>query len=263
MCPLAGTLARMSERRVGLALSGGSVRGAAHCGVIEVLQEQEIPIDVVVGTSAGSAVGAGFSHGVPGVELTDLLSRFKWPSVAKFAGMHAMGVYSSRPWERLMSGVLDDATFDDLPITFAAVACDLMTAERVLLTEGSVSLAVQASSALPVIFEPVEMGDMLLVDGGVVDNFPVTVPFELGATVVIGSDVGKQALVRPPSNALGVGFAAAEIRGRTTGVEVPHIAIKSDVAEIQSFDFSAAHLAHERGRAAALEALPAIEAALG
>ncbi len=252
----------MSETQVGLALSGGAVRGAAHCGVLSVFAEEGIKPQVIAGTSAGAAVGASYAAGVPPAQIAEMLHGLSWPSVAKFVGFKKRGLYSSSPWADFMAQVLGNATFDDLSLRLITVSCDLMTGKRVLITQGDVASAVRASTAIPGLFEPVEDGDRLLVDGGTIDNYPATVPFEYGAEVVIGVNVSAQKPLTAPRNPISVLLAAAEIRGRSTGVDVATVGIVPSVSEFSSFDFDAVPEIYERGREAATEALPDIRSAI-
>lgn len=252
----------MPETQVGLALSGGAVRGAAHCGVLSVFDEEGIKPRVIAGTSAGAAVGAAYAAGLAPARIADMLHGLSWPSVAKFAGFKKRGLYSLSPWADFLAGVLDNATFDTLDIRLVTVSCDLMTGKRVLLTEGDLASAVRASTAIPGLFEPVEDGDKLLVDGGTIDNYPATVPFEFGADVVIGVNVSAQKPLTAPRNPISVLLAAAEIRGRSTGVDVANVGIVPSVSEFSSFDFDAVPEIYQRGREAATEALPEIRSAI-
>lgn len=252
----------MSEIRLGLALSGGAVRGAAHCGVLSVFDAEGIKPQVIAGTSAGAAVGAAYTAGVAPLEIAKMLASLSWPNVAKFAGFKKRGLYSSSPWADFLATILNHATFANLDTQLIAVSCDLMTGKRVLITEGDVASAVRASTAIPGLFEPVEDGERLLVDGGTIDNYPATVPFEFGANVVIGVNVSAQKPLTAPRGPIAVLLAAAEIRGRTTGVDVAQVSLVPSVSEFSSFDFDAVPEIYQRGRQTAIDALPEIRAAL-
>jgi len=247
---------------VGLALSGGAVRGAAQAGALSVFDNHDVPVDIIAATSAGTTVGALYAGGIPPKEIADLIGSMTWPTATRLAGRKRLGLFTMSPFAELISERLGGATFADLDKRLIAVACDIITGTRVLITEGDVGRAVQASSAVPGLFVPVEDGDRLLIDGGTVDNYPVTVPYEAGADVVIGIDIGSQPGTHRPRRILDVIVAAAAVRSKSTGVRVVAVDIVPDVREFASFDFDAVPEMYERGRAAAEEAIPKIDALL-
>jgi len=252
-----------SEPTVGLALSGGAVRGAAQAGALSVLDEHDVPIHIIAGTSAGTTVGALYAAGVPSTEISDWIAGLSWPTATRLAVRERLGLFTMSPFADRLSERLENATFADLDKRLVAVACDILTGKRVLITEGDVATAVQASSAIPGLFTPVEYGDHLLIDGGTVDNYPVTVPREVGADLVIGIDIGSNPGPHAPRNVVEMLVAAGAVRGRSTGVRVLDVDIIPDVREFASFDFDAIPEMYKRGRVAAEAAMPEIEAVLG
>ena len=243
---------------VGLALSGGAVRGAAHCGVLAVLDEHRIPIDVIVGTSAGAMAGAAYASGMAPIEMAGQLQELSWPRLVRPVLPGKRALFSTTPFAELLADRLGGATFRDLDVPFVAVACDVLTGERVLLSEGDVATAVQASMAIPGVFTPIEWGDHLLIDGGTVATYPVDVPPLFGATGVIGVDVGASLQPVPPSNPVDLLLAAAEIAARQGERGRADVDIEPDVGEFSSFSFKSVPELVERGRSAAEAALPAI-----
>jgi NTE family protein len=248
---------------VGLALSGGAVRGAAQAGALSVLEEHEVPIHIVAGTSAGTTVGALYAAGVPPLEISNWIANFRWPTATKWAGRKRLGLFDMSPFAGHLSDMIGNATFEDLEKQLIVVTCDVVSGERVLITEGDVARAIQASSAIPGLFVPVRDGDRLLIDGGTVDNYPVTVPREFGADVVIGVDIGSRPGSHAPKNVVEMLVAAATVRQKSTGVRVVDVDIVPDVREFSSFEFEAVPEMYERGRRAAEEAMPDVEAMLG
>ncbi|MCB2223779.1 MAG: patatin-like phospholipase family protein [Actinobacteria bacterium] len=244
---------------VGLALSGGAVRGAAHCGVLAVLDEQRVPIHVIAGTSAGAMAGAAYASGMPPQEMVEQLQRLSWPRLVRPVLPTRRALFSTTPFTELLADRFGGASFDQLRVPFVAVACDVLTGERVLLTEGDVAAAVEASMAIPGLFMPIEWGEHLLIDGGTVANYPADVPPLYGATAVIGVDVGASPQPEPPGNPVDLLLAAAEIAARQGDRPRADIDIEPDVGEFSSFSFKAVPDLYERGRAAAEAAMPAIE----
>lgn len=176
------------ERRLGLALSGGGGKGAAHIGVLQVMQELEIPIDLIVGTSAGGAVAVLYAAGF---DLLAIQEVFRQSALRRIATPDptGTGIIGQRRREELLRRLLGDRTFADLRIPCAVVATDLVSGELVVLREGPVTPALLATTALPALFPPVPYGDMLLADGGILNNLPVDVAYEMGAQRVIAVDL--------------------------------------------------------------------------
>lgn len=156
---------RRRPKCVGLALSGGAVRGAAHVGVLEVLEEAGIRPDVVAGTSAGSLVGALYCAGVPLGDIKAEALELKWSKIGKVTRPR-LGWFDISRLEERLNEQIGRRTFAELATPFAAVTADILAGEVVVLREGSVAAAVRASCSLPGIFTPTVQGERLLVDGG-------------------------------------------------------------------------------------------------
>jgi len=180
------------ERKVGIALSGGSTYGAAHVGVMQILEQNGIHPQLIAGTSAGALVGAAYCAGVPLNEIETLFLSMRWPTLLKLSIRNRLSIFDTQPMEEFLRKELGDIEFKDLKIPFAAIACDIHTGERVVLDSGPVAPAVRASAAIPGLFSPVEIGGRLLVDGGIVDNLPVEQLRSMGADYVIASDVSRR-----------------------------------------------------------------------
>lgn len=207
---------------VGLVLSGGGAKGMAHVGVLRVLEEMRIPVDLVVGTSAGSAVGALYATGMPVDEIEqrfidlDWISSFRddpgraykpvrrkqedwrFPVVpglgVRLDGLHVGGgIIAGQNLGFILNELTRNAAlvenFDQLAIPFRAVATDLETGEQVVIGNGNLSEAIRASMSIPGVYAPVRWDGRLLVDGGVANNLPVTVAREMGADIVIAVDI--------------------------------------------------------------------------
>ena len=179
---------------IGLALSGGAVRGIAHISVLDILEQDGVPIHAIAGTSAGSVIGALYCAGMSVSQIQRTLLNTKWMDILKFT-FPRTGLISSDGIYRFMENILPVKKFSALPLPFAAVATDLRTGEKVSITTGSIARAVQASCSLPVIFTPTEINKQLLVDGGVSSQIPVrTVREEFGIKKVIAVNVNYKAL---------------------------------------------------------------------
>jgi NTE family protein len=134
----------MERKKVGLALSGGAARGFAHLGVAKVLAENQIPIDFIAGTSAGSFAGAALASGLSADEIIAFGSQLSWYSISGFS-YSPKGILTNAPLGNFIKKTFPCKTFEELPIPFAAIACNLETGEEVVLKEGDLPFAVRAS----------------------------------------------------------------------------------------------------------------------
>ncbi len=183
---------RRGPRKIGLALSGGGVRGLAHIGVLKVLEEAEIPIHAVTGTSAGGLIGALYAAGVSPQQMEEEALRMASPRrLLPFLNraLPFRGILSAQKVAEYLESFLDDLTFDQLRIPLAVVAVDLNSGQKVVLNEGRVVDAVRATTALPGLISPVERDGQLLVDGGLLDNLPADVARRMGAERVVAVDI--------------------------------------------------------------------------
>jgi NTE family protein len=196
-----------SNPTIGLALSGGAARGMAHVGVLRALIENDIPIDYIGGTSAGSIVGGAYAAGMPIEEIAEFGRSLRWRDIGRMT-MSRLGVQSNERLEQYLRERLPLTRFEDLSIPFAAVATDLKSGAAVVLRdEGDVPFAIRASCAIPGWYVPVvdEHGRQL-VDGGLVAVIPVSVTRSLGADLVIAVDVNAAGatFLGPTSSVIGV-----------------------------------------------------------
>ena len=251
-----------SQSGIGLALSGGAARGIAHIAVLETLEQDNIPIRAIAGTSAGSIVGALYAAGMPLAEIKRLLLHARWRDILSFT-IPKRGLISSEGIYRFMREVLPIAKFSSLKLPFAAVAADLKTTDKVVLMSGSIARAVQASCSLPVIFTPTEINRKLLVDGGVASQVPVrTVREDLGVKNVVAVNVNFRALeadsfdsVIKVATHLSMMWAARNAREEE---KLADVVVHVDVKGISLYDLSKAEELLQRGRKATEDKLEAI-----
>lgn len=176
--------------KMGIALGGGGAKGYAHIGVLRAFSEAGIEFDAVSGTSIGALVGAVYAAGkLPRLEDASLKYGFRDIPFLLGPTWPARGLFSGNYVERLLREIIGIDDIEDLGKQFAAVAVDVNRAEVVTFTSGSLRTAVHASMAIPGLFKPVVQGDMLLVDGGVLEPVPVKVLRELGADVIVAVDL--------------------------------------------------------------------------
>lgn len=180
----------MDRKKIGLALSGGGARGFAHVGVLKVLAEHNIPIDMIAGTSAGSIVGGALASGMSVEEIAVLAKGIGYTNTMR-PSLSFGGMLSSAPLGKLLDRHFPVNRFEDMPIPFAAVAFDLGKSQKVVFKDsGDIITAIRASCAVPGIFAPVRGEDgRMLVDGGVVSPMPTDVVRAMGADIVIAVDL--------------------------------------------------------------------------
>lgn len=183
----------MFRPKIGLALGGGGPRGLAHIGVIKVLEKNNVPIDFIAGTSAGSLIGGlyAFSKDIKSIEehvmnknWLQMLSYFADPSLKG-------GLIEGSKMEQFLEEYLHFATFKDVKIPFQATAVDVQNGTLVNLREGSMSRAIHASSSIPILFKPVEIDNHFYLDGGLLSSVPVETVKKMGADIVIAVQLNK------------------------------------------------------------------------
>lgn len=210
--------------KIGVVFGGGGAKGAAHIGVLKVLEEQKIPVDYIAGTSMGAIVGALYASGLSAAELEKVITSIDWKDV--FSGNPnrrdidyrrkredyehltglSVGIRDGKVvtpkgliqdqkvnvlFEMLMLHMSDIDDFDKLPIPYRAVAADLETGEMIVLKRGRLADAARASMSVPGAFPPIELNGRLMIDGGIVRNLPIDIVREMGAEIIICIDVGK------------------------------------------------------------------------
>jgi NTE family protein len=280
----------LERPRIGLALSGGSARGFAHVGVLQVLEEAGVPVDAIAGTSMGSVVGGLYASGLSTDELRDVADRVDWDRMFSDApdrrnlpierkveegrtvfglpiidGVPSLpsGIIQGQRITQLLTGltwhVHPIRDFRELPVPFVAVATDAETGEAVILDHGFLPDAIRASLAIPSVFAPVEIDGRYLIDGGIVRNLPTPEVQALGADIIICSDVTKPLAkadsLRTLVDILTQTMAFRTVERRDADAELCDVMIRPDIQGIDSADFGRAQEIIARGRTAADSAL--------
>jgi NTE family protein len=211
------------KRSFGLALGGGGARGIAHIGVLKVLDEAGLEPDYICGTSAGSIVGALYAGGYRWETIAEVVRATDWKDMVQPV-FPKMGLVKADKLQTRLTELLDDLTFEELATPFCAVAVDIMTAERVQIAAGPVAPAVRASCSIPGIFEPMHVGDQVLVDGGILEEVPVIACRNMGAEVVLGVDLNADiARSNAPENVFHVLMASFVAISRTQKKEARNL----------------------------------------
>lgn len=257
--------------KVALVLGGGGARGLAHIGVLKVLKRENVPVDLVVGTSVGALAGALYAAGLPIEQIEHMGREVGWDELTDVSAARLLKLVVSEQllrtekMERYIERYIGDKKFAELPVAFACVAADLKTGERIVLREGDVGLAVRASATMPGFFSPVPYRHRLLVDGGLVDNVPVDVAKLLGADVVIAVGVPANFSKRNTSNVLMTLTQALYIQGEVLTQEQMQqsdVVIQPKVGDVSAMELWRSKECMEAGELAAREAMPALRRTL-
>lgn len=176
---------------IALVLGGGSARGFSHIGLIKALEENGIPVDMIVGTSMGSIVAGIYAAGFSVDNMTELVTKLDTASLLDIPMPLGGGVVDTTGIEHFLDILFEGRTFDELPMPFSAVIVNLGTGKELALSEGKVSKGIQASISIPGIFVPVQIGDQYYVDGGLKNQVPANVAEDLGADVIIAVSLEK------------------------------------------------------------------------
>ena len=266
-------LETLNRPKVGLVLSGGGARGFAHVGTLHLIDSLNIPIDYIAGTSMGGVIGALYSIGYDAVEIERLIKSMEWDQFFSDDPPREMVPYYERKNDGrfqlefeikdgrpvapdgLVSGqkillALSEFTyayenvehFDDLPIPFRCVTVDLVTGNEVVLESGSLAKAIRATMSIPTLFDPVEWGDSLLIDGGLLNNIPVDVVKAMGADIVITSNVGRSMRSHDELNTLveilEQSLFISEYKREAVNLKLSDLTISPRLGHLNAADFS-------------------------
>lgn len=190
-------------RKIGLALGGGGVLGAAHIGVLKAVEEMELPIHAIAGTSIGAFIAAFYAFGKNWQEIESIATDLNWLDASEIS-LSQFGILSNEKLGDIIIEHFGEVSFDQAEVPLAMVATDIYSGDKVVLKEGDVARAVMASTCVPGIFNPVEMNDMLLVDGGIVENVPISPLQEMGAEYFIAVALGSGSTRDRPENIIDV-----------------------------------------------------------
>ena len=282
--------------KIGLALSGGGALGIAHIGVLKAFEEEGIPIDIIAGTSMGSIVGGLYASGYSSTDQRRIVQEIDWVNIFNAKPQFDMELIGSRYgvfepllrlrfelWEiyippgfnngQSISNELFNytsaanfsagANFDNLSVPYRAIAVDTSTGKAVSLGKGELSQAIRASMAIPMIFHPTRFGNSLLIDGGVLNNLPTDIVSEMGADIIIASDVnGAPSFDKEPRTIAEVAEHTMEIAFYELvqkNIKLADILIEPDLHGHQAYDFSNLELLIKYGYEAAMASMDDIK----
>lgn len=244
--------------RIGLALGGGAARGFAHIGVIQVLEESGIKVDLVAGTSAGSLVASLYAAGKSGKEMQTLAETMDEGAITDWS-FPLRGLIRGEALARFIRDKTAGKAIEQMALPLGIVATDLSDGSAILFRSGDTGTAVRASSAVPAVFQPVRIGQREYVDGGLVSPVPVRFARDMGAQLVIAVDISSPPEKDPPGDAFRMLMQTFSIMGRsinTFELRDADVVIRPRLDGVGSADFSARRRAIQAGREAAQAMLP-------
>jgi len=252
-------------KKIGLALSGGSALGIAHIGVLRALAEHDIPIDCIAGTSAGAVVAAAYAFGIGPDEMEKKSKDLSWRTFFKFS-YSALGLTSNDLVGEMMKKLLGDVKIEDAKIPLAIIATDLGTGDKMIFRKGSVADAVMASTCLPGLFVPRKLHGTQFVDGGLVENVPLSPLAAMGADIKIGVNLERWRTYKPPKNFVDVMLDSIDIVVHAQGKFHPvpaDVNIEPHLEQYTMSDWNKGPELVSMGHKAALAAVPEIERLIG
>jgi NTE family protein len=254
--------------KIALVLGGGGARGIAHIGVLRAIYKEHIPIDLVVGTSVGSIVGAFYCAQVPFEKMYELANK---TNIGTFSNINYISImdmlltdnlFSNDNLEKYINENISNIEFDELKIPLVCVATDLKTGERILLREGSVAFAARASSTIPGIFKPVEYMQRYLVDGGLTENVPVNVAKIFDCDIIIAVSIAADITKNNVNNTIETLMQTIYIQGMMFdqyNLDSADVVIRPDVGYLSVLDFKHSHPCIDKGFIAATKAIEDIK----
>jgi NTE family protein len=254
---------RKAPPKIALVLGGGAARGFAHVGVIRALEQEKIPIHMIVGTSVGSLIGALYASDPNSFNLEWLSFSIEKDDIFDYSVIYSkMGPVQGERLEKFVQTKVKAKTMEQMKIPFYAVATDLNEGNTWVFEKGSVAKAVRASSSIPGIFQPLELGGKMYVDGGVTDNLPVDVARAKGADIIIAVNISKN-IRNPQINTLiDVIMQSIDIMGRELVIYKSRgydVLIEPNVGDVGTTDFAQKKRLMDAGIQAAKQAMPRIK----
>ena len=252
--------------KLGLALGGGAARGFAHIGVLQVLEEEGIKPSLVVGTSAGSVVASFYASGKTGQQLQWLADTMDETQFTDWANpFSGRGILRGEALGKYINSQLNGMKIEDMKLPLGIVATDLRTGDGILFRRGDVATAVRASSAVPSVFEPVQIAGKDYVDGGLVSPVPVRYARQMGADLVLAVDISSRPEDAKTTDMLKVLLQTFSIMGKSISqleLAQADVVVRPALPDIGSTEFSARKKSIEAGRAAMKQAMPQLRALL-
>lgn len=248
------------DRKVGVALGGGAVLGAAHLGVLKALGELDLKVGWITGTSIGALVAGFYAFGTDLDDINDLAINTDWSDFSGFS-FSKFGLLSNEKMLDLIKSKLGNVNMEEAKIPMGVVCTNISSGEKVILTEGNLAESIMASTCIPGIFRPVEIEGELYVDGGVVENIPLSALNALGAPFTIAVDLNAKHTYERPNNIFDVLMNSFHFTMQTAAKlqsEEADIHIKPDLSEFNRIDTDQSEAIIKKGYEDAMKALEGI-----
>jgi NTE family protein len=256
----------MKRLKIGLALSGGTAKSVAHIGILKALVERGIKVDYLAGTSGGSLVAAFYAAGKSVEEMETLAGGIHWRNIARLT-IPRLGLLSSDKIGEFIENEIGNVELNDLRIPVAIVVTDLTTGKGMVLTEGRVSVACQASSCIPGFYTPAEMEGHVFIDGGFSEHVPVVALLSFGRMFAIAVNLGfEKGTRRKPRNLFEMMLQVANYIAQQNAEASERRAdfvIRPDLSRFGLFELHKASDIIERGYVETLRIIPELEDAIG
>ncbi len=231
---------KFKNKTIALALGGGSVLGAAHIGVLKALEESKAEIKSISGTSAGAIVSSLYAFGKSAKEIEKIVLAFEWKNLSSLT-LSKYGVLSNEKIGEIIKYNIGDKRIEDANIPLCIIATDITTGEKVILDKGSVSDAVMASTCVPGIFVPIELEGRFLVDGGIIENIPLSCLKNKDVDFVIGVDLISEHSYKKPNNVIEILYNSFNFLVKTNKriqTKEADILIKPNLSKFNAIDMS-------------------------
>jgi len=249
--------------KVALVLGGGAARGFAHVGVLRVLEQEKIPIDMIVGTSVGSLIGAIYASDPNSFELEWTSFLLEKDDIFDFSILaSATGPVKGDKLEKFVTAKISAKNIEQLKVPFYAVAADLNTGEPVVFSSGPIAKAVRASCSIPGVFTPLSYNNRQLIDGGVLGNIAPEIARQNGANLVIVVSIGKSLQNKETSNIVNITLQAIAIMSNKIDsykLKEADVLISPEVGDVGTMDFTQKKRCMQAGIDAAQKAMPEIK----
>jgi NTE family protein len=250
--------------RIGLALGGGAARGFAHVGVIAALEEAGIKPDMVVGTSAGSLVAAIYATGKTAAQLQQVALAMEESEITDWTlPFFGRGMLRGDALARYINVQVNNKPIESMVVPLGIVATDLRTGVGTLFQRGDTGMAVRASSAVPSVFNPVKIGAVEYVDGGLVSPVPVRYARQMGAELVIAVDISSAPEGNASDSQLAILLQTFAIMGKSINsfeLKEAELVVRPELAGVKGGDFTAKRRSIDAGKLAMQRAIPQLRA---
>ncbi len=252
------------KQKLGVALSGGATRGLAHIGVLQALEENRIRPDYLSGTSIGAFAAALYAFGVSLPEIRRIGQGMTPLNVSKLK-LSRFALFSNEELGKLIMAAIGEARIEDASIPLAIMATDISSGKKVVLREGKVAQAVMASSAMAGIYLPVRVDGRMLMDGGIIEDVPISPLRPMGAGVVVAVNLSAERKYRVPEDIIDILFNAFDIaidENMKVQVKLADLVIEPRLSRFRRIDVKQMDELIAEGHRAALEVIPDIREAL-